>query len=539
MKKKINAALNGYGTNEKFAYFFKADQYIKYDWNADKPVEGYPQSISNWKLPGSFQSSIDAACNGGATHEGKAYFFKGAEYVRFDWNNDAPDEGYPQPLAAWNFPGDFSNGIDAVLEGVNENSHKRYFFKTNQYLRYDLVNDTIDEGYPLNIELWGLKEDFLQGVDAVLNGKGAFESKAYFFKDNRYMRYDWSTDACDTDILDTASWNVNFTTTNEVVPTPNTETTTETNVTEVPVSNISIANDDSLEGKIRRQINSVSLTDSMQSAAEHTMTNLQQASGSLSALDVLKKNIVDTSIPNSKAAWCGFTAWYAYQHSNMNRTLQQFFEGVGGVNCFVNYKDDRQNDLTFKIGQKGTPLNLKDFHTALGILRVSYTVEDVINGTQTPQAGDIVLVDNGGDPAANHIQMVYRYDATSNADSKKLVVIEGNAQSFIHRNSNVLTDDKIARTPIRNDGLSRWNRLEIVRTVLGDTQINGKFAWNDPGINGNITTVGVSAYDLVKHQQQPRDANAPLKIVKFVRPSAMDFIDKADDNIIYKSPYYN
>jgi hypothetical protein len=211
MKKNLNTVLNGFGENEKFAYFFKGDQYIKYDWQQDKPVEGYPQQLSAWKLPSNFQSNIDAAFNGSGAYEGKAYFFKDTEYVRYDWATGAPDEGYPKPIAAWNFPESFSNGIDAALEGIGNNSNKIYFFKNNQYIRYNLNSDTTDDGYPLSIDAWSVKEDFTTGVDAVINGKEAYLGKAYFFKGDAYMRYDWATDTCDNEILNIAGWDLGFT----------------------------------------------------------------------------------------------------------------------------------------------------------------------------------------------------------------------------------------------------------------------------------------------------------------------------------------
>jgi hypothetical protein len=47
---------------------------------------------------------IDAAINGEGRYAGKAYFFKGDQYLRYDWNSDSMDSGYPLPIAG-NWPG--------------------------------------------------------------------------------------------------------------------------------------------------------------------------------------------------------------------------------------------------------------------------------------------------------------------------------------------------------------------------------------------------------------------------------------------------
>ena len=64
--------------------------------------EGYPQSISSgW--PGVFENDLDAAV---VWPNGKAYFFKGDQYIRYDIAADRADEGYPQSISAWGLPFD-------------------------------------------------------------------------------------------------------------------------------------------------------------------------------------------------------------------------------------------------------------------------------------------------------------------------------------------------------------------------------------------------------------------------------------------------
>ena len=100
----LDAALDGSGPHSGKAYFFKGDQYVRWDWATDKADPGYPKSIAEWNLPSGFTGGFDAALNGGGPYSGKAYIFKGNQYVRWDWATDKVDPGYPKSIAEWNLP---------------------------------------------------------------------------------------------------------------------------------------------------------------------------------------------------------------------------------------------------------------------------------------------------------------------------------------------------------------------------------------------------------------------------------------------------
>ncbi|MFH9568928.1 hemopexin repeat-containing protein, partial [Streptomyces sp. NPDC017454] len=147
-------------------YFFRADQYLRYDRGDD--LAGSPLSvIGNW--PGLAEvgfSRPDAAVN---LEVGKLYFFRGENYARYDIATDRTDPGYPLAISG-NWPGlseaGFTNGVDAA---VNWGNGKIFFFKGSKYLRYDIATDRTDPGYPLAISgNWpGLSEaGFTNGVDA-------------------------------------------------------------------------------------------------------------------------------------------------------------------------------------------------------------------------------------------------------------------------------------------------------------------------------------------------------------------------------------
>ena len=173
------------------AYFFRGSQYDRYDPKLDKVDPGYPKPIAgNWPgFPASFAAGVDAWV---LWTNGKAYFFKGNQYIRYDIASDKVDAGYPKAIAG-NWPGLWADNIDA---GVVWPDGKAYFFKGSQYTRYDVATDKADAGYPKPIAgNWpGFPASFAAGVDAAVvwnNGK------AYFFKGSEYIRYDIATDKTD------------------------------------------------------------------------------------------------------------------------------------------------------------------------------------------------------------------------------------------------------------------------------------------------------------------------------------------------------
>ncbi|WP_414621866.1 hemopexin repeat-containing protein [Calothrix sp. CCY 0018] len=89
----INA---GFVSERGYIYLFKGNQYIRYSESNQKYVDqGFPKSIKdNWgNLPVHFEQSIDSAF----VLEGKTYFLKGDEYVRYsDEEYQSIDSIYPQ-----------------------------------------------------------------------------------------------------------------------------------------------------------------------------------------------------------------------------------------------------------------------------------------------------------------------------------------------------------------------------------------------------------------------------------------------------------
>lgn len=172
-------------------YLFKASQYIRYDVAADKTDAGYPHPVAaNWPgFPADFAAGLDS---GLLWTNGKAYFFRGNQYIRYDLVKDRVDAGYPRPIAG-NWPGLWADGINAGAVWPNG---KAYFFKGSQYVRYDIKTDRVDAGYPRPIAgNWpGMPGAFAQGIDEIVVWP---TGKAYMFKGSEYVRYDIKADKVD------------------------------------------------------------------------------------------------------------------------------------------------------------------------------------------------------------------------------------------------------------------------------------------------------------------------------------------------------
>lgn len=178
-------------------YFFNAGRYVRYDVLNDAVDAGYPLSTGD-QWPGmrrtGFDTGLDSALDLGG---GSVYFLKASKYVRYDIVADTVPEGYLRDIGD-NWPGmreaGFASGIDAA---VNWGDGKAYVFKGSKYVRYDIAEDKVDDGYPLDIgDNWpGLRAaGFADGLDTAVNwGNG----KIFFFKGSRYVRYDMTDDRVD------------------------------------------------------------------------------------------------------------------------------------------------------------------------------------------------------------------------------------------------------------------------------------------------------------------------------------------------------
>ncbi|AMV47794.1 hemopexin repeat-containing protein [Paraburkholderia caribensis] len=186
----------------KRIYFFSGGTCFEYDPRpgADAVVRSRAASERLNGMDVDFLSSIRAAVNWG---NGSVYFFSGSQYWEYDALSDTIATPKPRQISdGWpTFPDAFAAGIDAAF---NSGQGTAYFFKGDQYLRYDIEKDRVDDPdpgtspYPRKItdpNGWhGLPPSFSANLDATVN---AGDGKLYFFKDTRYVRITFASRSVD------------------------------------------------------------------------------------------------------------------------------------------------------------------------------------------------------------------------------------------------------------------------------------------------------------------------------------------------------
>lgn len=157
------------------AYFFRGDKYQRYDFTSDKVDKVGRTGTDGWS--GVWKGGVDAA----VLHpNGKAYFFRGDKYQRYDFKSEKVDRLGRIDRDGWS--GVWTEGMDAATMHPNG---KAYFFRGDEYQRYDFKKDKVDRVGRIGRDgWWGV---WTQGVDmAILHPNG----KVYFFRGDEYQRYD-------------------------------------------------------------------------------------------------------------------------------------------------------------------------------------------------------------------------------------------------------------------------------------------------------------------------------------------------------------
>ncbi|WP_223879206.1 alkaline phosphatase family protein [Chitinimonas arctica] len=206
-RRQIQATLDWDATR---SYFFLDDgSYVRYNQVLDRADSGYPAatSDSSWPGLGSYAGKLRA---GFSKDAGVAYFFlDDGRYIRYNKIADRVESGYPKPVNDSTWPGlaAYAGQIRATLRWSGGTVY--FFLRDGRYLRYNLILDKVDAGYPKPV------------TDANWPGLGAYagqiesalkwdDTRAYFFLGGkRYIRYNIALDRAESGYpraVDQASW---------------------------------------------------------------------------------------------------------------------------------------------------------------------------------------------------------------------------------------------------------------------------------------------------------------------------------------------
>ncbi|MFD8985574.1 hemopexin repeat-containing protein [Streptomyces sp. NPDC059564] len=181
--------------------------YVRFSQSGDKLDTGFTQPFEQaWKGSREAVDWLAAAAASGASlpspylpKTGKVYFMRGDAYVRCTMATHTIDDGYPKTITSyWTGLQEarFGTGNSAAL-AWDDDGKRLYLFNRDQYVRYDLEADKVDDGYPKTIGgYWAGTQEagFSTGIDAFIRWDA---DTAYAFKGGQYIRYNITKDKVD------------------------------------------------------------------------------------------------------------------------------------------------------------------------------------------------------------------------------------------------------------------------------------------------------------------------------------------------------
>ncbi|BCJ45064.1 hypothetical protein GCM10010168_68640 [Actinoplanes ianthinogenes] len=197
-KGAFGCAARGFGATGDRIWFFRGGKYLRYFEKPERHDEtsGWLPIAGNWNVPPAFANRVDAVLTGSIPpYQGHVWLFSGDQYLRYDPNSDTVIIG-AQPIAGnWNLPPEFCSGFDAVIHGAGPFLGIVWFFKGGKYVRYNLRDDVTEFGPSDITPLWrDWPEAFADGVDFAFYGTGPHENHIYFFRGDQFIRYDLDAD---------------------------------------------------------------------------------------------------------------------------------------------------------------------------------------------------------------------------------------------------------------------------------------------------------------------------------------------------------
>lgn len=192
----IIAALDWFDANDNTAYFFRSNgTYVKYNKLTNTAVAGYPlpTTSSTWPGLGSHVNLMTATLH---WDNQKAFvFLSDGRFLRYDMVADRTDTGYPQAVTNTTWPG-LASYATKIAATVNWGNGKVYFFLNDgRYLRYDIVANKVDAGYPriTDNSNWPGLGNYATQISAILEWDTRYVY--VLLTNNTFIKYDKVADA--------------------------------------------------------------------------------------------------------------------------------------------------------------------------------------------------------------------------------------------------------------------------------------------------------------------------------------------------------
>lgn len=162
---------------------FSRGHAVEYDWVADRTVpSGQPRRLSALGFPAPFDSDLEGVLRGREQFSPFLYLFKGGQYLRLREATMTPDGPPTATAPAWGLPAHWTS-LDAVFPGSGIKIGFCYFFRGDEYCRFDWAANALSPGYPKTIaNNWFTAPPFDRDIDGVIVGQGSFSTKAYLFR---------------------------------------------------------------------------------------------------------------------------------------------------------------------------------------------------------------------------------------------------------------------------------------------------------------------------------------------------------------------
>ncbi len=196
----FDTAVRGFGPFADRIWLFRGDSYVRYFEKTDARDE-ISESLTiagNWNgFPVNFTTGVDATATGlVAPFERQLWFFSGSQYLRYDPTVDQVTVPVTPIASGWSgMPDTFSQGVDAAIHGLGAFLGIIWFFRGGEYVRYSLPNDMVEFGPAPIVGNWGGWPDaFADGIDFAFYGKGAHAEHIFFFRGDEYIRYNLPAD---------------------------------------------------------------------------------------------------------------------------------------------------------------------------------------------------------------------------------------------------------------------------------------------------------------------------------------------------------